>query len=101
MLESRLQLEYWVQFWAPDKRKTSGNWRQTGTSSEEISKVVGAGALALGGEAEGGGPGEPGDGMALGKLTCSLPIPVQSHQGNRTGLCTAGQREDEGTGTRI
>ena len=74
MLESRLQLEYWVWFWAPNKKKNISKLEAVQTqASSEITKVAEVGALTLGREAEGASPGQPGDGMALGKLNLQPP----------------------------
>ena len=75
MLEDRLQLEYCVQFRAPNKRKISANRRQLKLEQFRGDHQGGgeAGALALGREDEGAGPGQSDDGVALGKPTCSPP----------------------------
>lgn len=87
VLEGRLQLEYWLQFWAYKTSKLE--------SVQRGSPRCGAGALALAGRLRELALVSTEVGLFWGILPAAPSIPMGSHLENRAGICIVGQRENK------
>lgn len=74
---------YCIQFWAPPPPR--GKTEKLEWVQQKAPKLVGSGALALWGDAEGLVPAQPGDEMTLRGPDSSLPMP-KTGQEHRAGL---------------
>lgn len=81
--------KYCIQFWAPPSGKTE----KLEQVQQKAPKLVGSGALALWGDAEGLGAVQPGDEMTLRGPDSSLPMPKMGLARTQSWATTVGPGE--------